>query len=191
VGFTPDVLTDAVADLTVLLALLAMRRGKEAMQLVHSGGWPSAGWAPYMLAGPSLSASTTLGFLGFGRIAQSVLSRLLPFGPKRALYHTRSKKDDAALSKELGCEVKWVDQEELAKEADVLFVLCPGGEETKGLVGEEWLGRMKKNSVVVNTARVSTRSLLGSDSRYDRKLSDALLSSLASVGFRRRLVRPR
>ena len=111
-----------------------------------------------MLTGPSLSPRTTLGFLGFGRIAQSVLARLLPFGPKKALYHTRTPRDDAALSKELGCEVQWVDQERLAREADVLFVLCPGGKSTEGLVGEEWLGWMKETAVLVNTARVSFRS---------------------------------
>jgi len=80
---------------------------------------------------------------------------MLPFGPKKCLYSTRTKKDDVALSKEMGCEMKWVESEQLARESDVIFILCNGGDETKGLVGEEFLGRMKKTAVLVNTARVS------------------------------------
>lgn len=83
---------------------------------------------------------------------------MLPFGPKKCLYNTRTKKDDVKLSEEMGCEMEWVEQERLARESDVLFVLCHGGEETKGLVGEEFLGRMKTTAVLVNTARVSSRS---------------------------------
>jgi glyoxylate/hydroxypyruvate reductase len=145
-----------VADLTVLLALLAMRRGKEGMAAVQSGGWSPL--RPYYLTGPGFTPSTIVSFLGFGRIAQATLLRLLPFGPKKCLYNTRTKKDDAALSKELGCEVEWVSKEELARRSDVVFVLCNGGPETKGLVGKEFLGMMKKTAVLVNTARVSPRN---------------------------------
>lgn len=114
----------------------------------------------YTLAGPSLSSNTTVGFLGFGRISQCVLSRLLPFGPKRVLYHTPSKRDDVMLSKQYGITVKAVGLEELAEQSDIVFVLCKGGPETKGLVGKTFLNKMRKSSVLVNTARVSFREVI-------------------------------
>jgi len=222
IGFTPDILTDAgelsisfstpskrvprltslrafslfpsllaVADLTVLLALFAMRRGKEALLTVQAGKWPS--FSPYGLAGQGLSSRSVLGFLGFGRIAQATLQRMLPFGPKKCLYSTRTRKDDVKLSEEMGCEMEWVDRERLARESDVVFVLCNGGEETKGLVGEEFLGRMKKSAVLVNTARVSRLSfclrLREEVGRADHFRDDAFFSFLflRSPGNHRRL----
>lgn len=68
-GTTPDALTDAVADLSVMLALMASRFGGQAMRSVLDGEWPGMPWSPLLLCGQS-PRNATYGFIGFGRIAQ-------------------------------------------------------------------------------------------------------------------------
>ena len=82
---TPDVLTDATADLTWALILACARRLVEAVDLVRSGRW--AGWHPEQLLGLELRGRT-LGLLGAGRIGQAVGRRALPFG-MQVLYRSR------------------------------------------------------------------------------------------------------
>ncbi|EIN09053.1 hypothetical protein PUNSTDRAFT_102598 [Punctularia strigosozonata HHB-11173 SS5] len=163
IGYTPDVLTDAVADLTVMLALMASRNGGEAVSLVQSGGWPSFSWSPFGLCGPQISASPfspkrTVGFLGFGRIAQATLARLVPFGITHCLFtsnpsSTADPAFEAAIAAKYGVQVRRVGLDELARESDVLVVLAPGGARTHHVVNEEVLRKMKKTAVLVNTAR--------------------------------------
>ncbi|KAH9849594.1 hypothetical protein C2E23DRAFT_737093 [Lenzites betulinus] len=158
-GYTPDVLTDAVADLSVMLALMAGRNVKETYDL-----WPGFGWSPYVFCGPQISANPgnpkpTTGFIGFGRIAQATLSRLRPFGFTRCLYIGNpstppNHEADAQTAAKLGVEeVRRVPLFELAQESDVVFVLAPGGPETYHIVDEAFLKQMKKTAVLVNTAR--------------------------------------
>lgn len=108
----------------------------------------------------------TAGFLGFGRIAQVTLSRLLGFGITRCIYTTRAgsppKTDlEVALTEKHRSVnpvfegVRQVDLRTLARESDVLFVLAPGGAETRHIVNEELLKGMKRTSVLVNTSRGS------------------------------------
>jgi len=108
----------------------------------------------------------TVGFLGFGRIARATLDRLIGFGIARCVYTTKigslPKKD---LEKSLTEKyrrvstafegVRHVDLKTLAQESDVLFVLAPGGAETRHIVNEEFLREMKPTSVLVNTSRGS------------------------------------
>lgn len=112
------------------------------------------------------SPEKTVGFLGFGRIAQATLNRLVGFGIARCVYTTRiaspRKRDleDSLTNKFRSVNpafkgVMWVDLTTLAKESDVLFVLAPGGAETKHIVNEELLREMKRTSVLVNTSRGS------------------------------------
>ncbi|KAH7332748.1 hypothetical protein B0J17DRAFT_677405 [Rhizoctonia solani] len=161
-GFTPDVLTDAVADIAIMLALMASRNVKQAMNIVHSGNWPNTPWSPSLLTGPQLSnPGTTVGFIGFGRISRATLARLIPFQISRVLY-TRSSAPpspttDSVLLSQFPTlkEAKWVSLDELARESDFVFVLAPGGEATKHLVGEEFLSNMKKDAILVNPGRGS------------------------------------
>ncbi|GAB1527925.1 hypothetical protein RhiTH_011113 [Rhizoctonia solani] len=161
-GFTPDVLTDAVADIAVMLALMASRNVKQAMEIVHTGNWTNTPWSPSLLTGPQLSTpGTTVGFIGFGRISRATLARLVPFRISRVVY-TRSSSppvptNDLALLSEFPTlkEAKWVGLDELARECDFVFVLTPGGEATKHLVGKDFLSKMKKNAVLVNPGRGS------------------------------------
>lgn len=105
----------------------------------------------------------TAGFVGFGRIAQATLARLVPFGFQRALYTGRPSSSsssnpnpsaDAALAAKFGIkEVQRVPLQTLARESDVLFVLAPGGPATHHIVDEAFLRQMKPTAVLVNTAR--------------------------------------
>jgi len=97
--------------------------------------------------------------VGFGRIAQATLARLIPFGFRDALYASRPSSEpnpsrDEALAKELGLNsLQRVSFDRVASESDVVFVLTPGGSGTKHLINEDFLRRMKKTSVLVNTCR--------------------------------------
>ncbi|KAF9226344.1 hypothetical protein BS17DRAFT_777089 [Gyrodon lividus] len=164
IGYTPDVLTDAVADLSVMLALMASRNGGIGVSLVQNGEWPNFSWAPFGLCGPQLSTTATsptrkIGFIGFGRIAQATLARLVPFGITHCLYSSNPSSPpnlqrDAELAKKYNLKaVEKVDLDELAHESDVLFVLAPGGSGTYHVVNEDLLGKMKKTSILVNASR--------------------------------------
>lgn len=131
------------------------------------------GWAPFMLCGPSLShPSLTLSFLGFGRISQAVVTRLLAFTdkehPPTIQYHSSRARDnqaeiDADFSKQFGVTVKRVERDQLAQDADVLVLLCSLNEGTKHFINDDFLGKMKKSAVVINSARV--RCPAGGDPR--------------------------
>jgi glyoxylate/hydroxypyruvate reductase len=106
----------------------------------------------------------TAGFLGFGRIAQATLHRLIGFGITDCIYVSnpastanehKYQERDAGILKMYPTlnSIRAVSLQELAAESDMLFILAPGGPETYHLVNEEFLKRMKKTSILVNTAR--------------------------------------
>jgi glyoxylate reductase len=142
---TPDVLTDATADLTWALILACARRLLAGVELVKSGHW--AGWHPEQLLGLELKGRT-LGLLGAGRIGQAVGRRALAFG-MALRYATRTPKPEfeaktGAVRVELGG---------LFREADVLSLHVPAVPELRGVVNAENLGRMKPGAILVNTSR--------------------------------------
>jgi glyoxylate reductase len=142
---TPDVLTDATADLTWALILAATRRLIEAVELVRSGNW--TGWHPEQLLGLELRGRT-LGLLGAGRIGQAVGRRALPFG-LRVLYAARTPKPE--FEQESGATR--VDFPRLLVESDILSLHVPSTPETKGIINTETLGRMKPGAILINTSR--------------------------------------
>jgi glyoxylate/hydroxypyruvate reductase len=157
-GYTPTCLTDAVADLTIMLILMAQRRAGEAMGKVLTGQWPQMPWSPLLMTGPQISGST-VGFLGFGRIAQATLQRLIPFGISRAIYLTSkpgqpAKEDHYGLLEGASIPIEpstaW---EHLASESDVVVVGCSLSPATKHLVNADFFAKMKKLAVIVNIAR--------------------------------------
>jgi glyoxylate/hydroxypyruvate reductase len=100
-----------------------------------------------------------VGFLGFGRIAQATLERVIPFKVTHCIYtsnpsSTTDHARDAALAKKHSIKsLKRVDINELAEQSDILFVLAPGGAATRHLVNEDFLRKMKKKSILINTSR--------------------------------------
>ena len=142
---TPDVLTDATADLTWALILACARRLAEGIELVRSGRW--TGWHPEQLLGMELRGKS-LGILGAGRIGQAVGRRTHGFGMK-VLYSSRSPRPD--FEREIGAE--WVELDDLFDRSDVLTLHAPATPETKGIINEDTLARMKSSAILINTAR--------------------------------------
>ncbi len=141
---TPDVLTDATADLTFALLLAAARRLGEGERLVRSGTW--GGWEPGQLLGQDVSGKT-LGLIGLGRIGAAVAVRARGFG-MRVLYTARS---DAPRAREL--EASRVPLSELVSDADFVSLHCPLTPATRHIVDAAALRAMKPTAIVVNTAR--------------------------------------
>lgn len=146
VGYTPDVLTDATAELTLALLLATGRRLVEASKEVYNGGWQA--WAPSWMCGPGVKDSV-MGIVGFGRIGEAVTSRLLPFLPREILYYNRS--DKSAAANKYGA--RRVSFEELLKESDYVIICCAYSPETHHLIDAKALRQMKETAILVNTSR--------------------------------------
>jgi len=143
---TPDVLTDATAELAVLLMLMASRRAGEGERELRDGHW--GGWRPTHLLGQSL-AGKTLGLVGYGRIARATAQRArAALGMTIAYYSRRRAADEDGAT--------YHDRlENLAAAADVLSLHTPGGAETHHLINAALLARMKPTAILINTARGS------------------------------------
>jgi glyoxylate reductase len=152
---TPDVLTNATAELAVALMLAAARRLGEAERLVRRGEW--TGWEPEQLPGREL-ASSTIGILGLGRIGSRVAELLRGFGA-RLLYASRTPRPE--LEAELHLER--LTFAELIAEADVVTLHVPLSGETRHLIDAAALARFRPGAILVNTARgglVDTAALI-------------------------------
>jgi lactate dehydrogenase-like 2-hydroxyacid dehydrogenase len=167
---TPGALTEATAELAILLMLMAARRAGEGERELRAGAW--TGWRPTHLIGQGLSGRT-LGLVGFGRIAQSTAFKALGLGMK-IRYFSRSPASPA-LEAELRAS-RAVSLAELAAEADVLSLHVPGGDATRHLIDRTILARMKPTAILVNTARGPVVD--------EAALADALANGrLAAVGL--------
>ncbi|XP_040217491.1 glyoxylate reductase/hydroxypyruvate reductase [Rana temporaria] len=148
VGYTPDVLTEATAELSVALLLATCRRLPEAIQEVKSGGWKS--WSPTWMCGYGLSNST-VGIIGLGRIGLAIAQRLKPFGVKKFLYTGRQPRPECAAE----VNAEYVSCEKLTVDSDFVIVSCSLTPETEGLCNKDFFQRMKKTSVFINISRGS------------------------------------
>lgn len=142
---TPDVLTDATADLTWALILATARRLVEGVDLVRSGKW--TGWHPEQLLGMELRGRT-LGLLGAGRIGQAVGRRAPVFG-LRVIYAARTPKPEF----EQSVGATRVDLRQLLVESDILSLHVPVTPETKGIINADALALMKRTAILINTSR--------------------------------------
>lgn len=142
---TPDVLTEATAELAWALAFAAARRVVEGHNLLVRGSW--RGWAPDFLVGRSVTGSV-VGVIGAGRIGQAFVRMGRGFGC-RFLYFNRSRKPE--FERETGAAYRELD--DLLRESDIVSIHLPGGEGTKRLLDAHRLGLMKPTAVLVNTGR--------------------------------------
>ena len=142
---TPDVLTDATADLTWALILATARRIVEGDTLVRSGHW--TGWSPTQLMGAEVSGKT-LGIIGMGRIGQAVAHRAVGFR-MQVHYHTRQLMTTASLPREW----EYRSLQDLLGESDIMTIHVPLTPNTHHLIGARELAWMKPNAFVINTAR--------------------------------------
>ena len=144
---TPDVLTEATADLAFGLLIAASRRIAEGDRLVRAGGF--TGWTPAFMLGARVHGST-LGIVGLGRIGQAMARRARGFG-MHVLYTQRSRLPEA-MARALGAT--WIpDLDELCAAADAVTLHCPLTPDTRHLFDGPRLARMRPGSVLVNTAR--------------------------------------
>ena len=145
---TPEVLTDATADLTWALILAVTRRVVEADRFVRDGSWKRSGtaWHPTMMLGYDLKGKV-LGILGAGRIGSAVAKRALGFDMKIIYYNRHRVPEVEALG------ARYVDLETLFRESDILTIHTPLTPETQNLVNESRLRLMKRTAFIINTAR--------------------------------------
>lgn len=101
------------------------------------------------MCGPAIRG-TTIGIVGFGRIAQEVAKRLIPFRPRRIIYTNQSNSREKE-AKEIGAER--VSMEQLFSTSDVIILLCALTPETTHLINAKTLATMKKTAVLINCAR--------------------------------------
>jgi lactate dehydrogenase-like 2-hydroxyacid dehydrogenase len=144
VGNTPNILTDATADMAFALLLAAARRVGEGERFVRAGKWKT--WGPSLLMGADLRG-TTLGIVGFGRIGQAVARRATGFDMRVLFYEPRQ------LSPEPDLAATQVDLDTLLQESDFISLHCPLTEETRRLMNAAAFARMKPTAILVNTAR--------------------------------------
>ena len=154
---TPDVLSDAVADLGILLLLGAARRAYEAMQLLYGGKWQ--GWSPTQVIGRDLTRAR-LGILGMGRIGRAVAARARHGFRMEVHYHNRSRLGD-------GLEDGAIFHDrlpDLLAVSDFLMLAAPSSPATRGILGAEAIAQLPHGAVVANVSRgdlVDDEALIG------------------------------
>jgi lactate dehydrogenase-like 2-hydroxyacid dehydrogenase len=148
VSNTPDVLTEATADIAITLLLMVSRRAGEGERQVRAGAW--TGWRPTHLLGTQVSGKV-LGLVGMGRIARAVAKRAHHGFGMRVIFHDPFPPTTAEAAA-LGAEPR-SSLEELLEESDFVSLHCPAMPETRHLMNGERLARMRRSAFLVNTAR--------------------------------------
>ena len=155
---TPEVLSDATAEIGILLILGACRRAAEGISSAREGGWK---WSADYLIGKQLTG-TRLGILGMGRIGQKIAKIAKSLG-MIIHYHNRSKlKDD----KEDGA-IYHDNIKSLFSVSDVLSICCPATKETENMINKDTVEYFPKGAIITNVAR--------GDIIEDEALIDALI----------------
>jgi len=142
---TPDVLSDATAEIAMLLMLGAARHAVRGDRLVRQGEWDS--WSPSFMVGKQVTGAR-LGIVGMGRVGRAFAEKARGFGME-IHYHNRSR---LAPDVEQGA-VFHEDVESLLEVADFLSLHCPATPDTVDLLNAERIAKLPKGAVVVNTAR--------------------------------------
>jgi glyoxylate reductase len=141
---TPEVLSDATAEIGVLLILGACRRAAEGIEAAREGGWK---WSADYLIGKQLTG-TRLGILGMGRIGQKIAKIAKSLGMV-IHYHNRSKlkveKEDGAIYHD--------NIKSLFSVSDVLSICCPATKETENMINKETVEYFPKGAIITNVAR--------------------------------------
>jgi glyoxylate reductase len=167
VGNTPGVLTEATADMAVLLLLAASRRFAEAIDHVRQLQWRT--WEPQGFLGRELSGKT-IGIVGAGRIGLAVARRLHGGWQMPVLYTARQEKPlwDQQL------RAQRVSLDELLRRSDFVSLHCDLNPQTRSLIGADQLALMKPTAVLVNTAR---GEVIDSDALHDALRDGRLLGA--------------
>ena len=144
VSNTPDVVTDATADLAMTLILSACRRAGEGERLVRTGQW--LGWLPTQMLGTHVTGKR-VGIVGMGRIGQAIARRCHYGFDMPVIYFNRSQKEVEVPSRQVD------DLASLMSQADIIVVTVPGGADTRALIDAEAIAQMDPSAVFINVAR--------------------------------------
>ena len=147
VGYTPNVLTDATADMAFSLLLDVSRRVSEGDRLIRAGRWKEI-YGPYDYLGTGLQGKT-VGILGMGRIGVVLARRAKAFDMK-VTYHNRRR---LSKTKEKASGVTYVSFDRLVRHSDFISIHVPHTEETDGLFNMEIFKKMKDTAFLINTSR--------------------------------------
>ncbi len=145
VGYTPGVLTEATADLTMALLLSAARRLPEASQDAKQGRWNT--WSPTGWLGSDLNGAV-LGIVGLGKIGQAVARRARSFGLRLVYSDTVLR---PTLEIELGA--RYLPMDDLLRQSDFVSIHVPLMATTRHLIDARSLSLMKPTAILVNAAR--------------------------------------
>lgn len=142
---TPDVLSDATAEIAMLLLLGAARRAAEGDSMVRTGQWDS--WSPSFMVGTQVTGKR-LGIIGMGRVGQVMARRARGFY-MQVHYYNRTRLTPA---QEQGAE--YHDSiESLLPVSDFLSLHCPATPETKGMIDKNLITKLPDGAILINTAR--------------------------------------
>ncbi len=142
VSNTPDVVTDATADIAMTLILMTCRRAGEGERLVRRGDWD--GWTPTQMLGAHVTGKR-LGIIGMGRIGQAVAQRAHYGFGMPVIFYNRSEKSVDVPSRQV------LDLHSLMSQSDIIVITVPGG--NTHLINAEALAQMQDGAVLVNVAR--------------------------------------
>ena len=147
VGYTPEVLTDATANMAFSLLLDITRRTTEGDRNIRNTKWKKI-YGAFDYVGIDLQGKT-IGILGLGRIGSTLAKRAKAFDMK-IIYHNRKH---VVRSKEKSLDVKYVSFEKLITKSDFISIHIPHTKETDGLFNMKVFKKMKKSSFLINTSR--------------------------------------
>jgi len=147
VGYTPEVLTDATANLAFSLLLDISRRISEGDRIIRNGEWKEV-YGAFDYVGVDLK-DKTIGILGLGRIGETVAKRAKAFDMK-IIYHNRKQ---VSKTKERTLNAKYVSFEKLISQSDFVSIHVPHTEDTDQLFGINVFKKMKKSAYLINTSR--------------------------------------
>lgn len=167
VGNTPDVLTDATADIAVALLLAAARSLREGIATVVERRWQT--WEPMGFIGQDL-AGKTIGIVGMGRIGQATARRLYGGWGMQVLYTSRSPRVEV----ETELNAKQVSFEQLLEQSDFVSVHTDLNPATSSMFDQSAFGRMKPNAVFVNTSR---GGVVDQDALHDALISGQIFAA--------------
>ncbi|TRY73865.1 hypothetical protein TCAL_09918 [Tigriopus californicus] len=148
VGNTPYVLSDSVAEHTICLALMVLRRVPFLMGSIVADTWKNNKGSAFASLGASLHGKT-VGIIGLGGIGKAIAERLIAFKVNKVIYNSRTQKPDVA--KLLGLEFATLDN--LLSQCDLVITSCDLNESTKHILNREAFKKMKKSAIVVNISR--------------------------------------
>lgn len=142
---TPHVVTDATADIAITLMLMTLRRASEGERLLRAGEW--VGWNPTQMLGRHMSGAK-VGIIGMGRIGKAIARRChFGFGMEVVFFNRSTVTDLDHPARQIP------DLHDMLRECDVAVIAVPGGDQTRGMIGQDELAALGTESFLINIAR--------------------------------------